>query len=120
MIGLKTVSCVALGLAIGGLFSTVQTRWLISDLRAEHIQMTVDRGKELAELDAKINVVDGKHDSSLEYLLDKHAVHEAEIAGLKKRLTKKPVAHEHRHLHIERYIVQTVKPLTPYDEPAAH
>lgn len=82
MIGLKTISSIALGLAIGSIFTTAHTRWMISDLNTR-----------VTELDAKIGVTDGKHDSSLEYLLDKHAIHEAEIASLKKRLSKKPASH---------------------------
>ena len=72
--------------------------------------------------DTQIESLQGQHDASIDYLLDKHAIHEKEIASLKKRLTKKPVVHEHRYYGEIHHKTITTDPVEhhPYEQPTSH
>jgi uncharacterized protein HemX len=66
--------------------------------------------------DTQIESLQGQHDAAIDYLLDKHAAHEKEIASLKKRLSKKPIVKPVVH----RWHVYQDPHCVPYDQPTSH
>ena len=94
----------------------------LHNVKADSAQMRDQLNAVESHHDARFDALQGQHDAAIDYLLDKHAIHEKEIASLKKRLTKKPVVHEHRYYGEIHHKTITADPVEhhPYEQPTSH
>ena len=111
--------------AIGGGALVDELHNVKADLSTlEYIHNEDQNRLRLAHIDiyTKLNIGSNRHEDAVDYLLDKHAIHEKEIASLKKRLTKKPVVHEHRYYGEIHHKTITTDPVEhhPYEQPTSH